>query len=370
MIKQGDQEIFLYFLKIVAKELKSLNPQSEFTTFKDMRISILGAGGWGLAIGKVLHKNGHSVVFWTPSAKEAELLAKKREYKDKLPGVELPAEFKYFTDMSKTTENADMIIMAVPSQFMENTAKSLGGCKISKKTPMVVNVTKGIDEHSLKTMSEVILSSVKWLSEKEIATLSGPTHAEEVARGVYSAIVAASKNEAYAKTVQEVFSNKTLRVYTSQDIIGVELCGSVKNVIAIAGGIVDGLETGVGDNTKAALITRGQAEICRLGEALGANPRTFAGLAGIGDLIVTCMSHHSRNRFVGEQIGKGKTLDDILANMKMVAEGVPTAHSAYELAKKSGVEMPIVNEVYKVLFKQKKPRDAIEDLMSRELKAE
>jgi glycerol-3-phosphate dehydrogenase (NAD(P)+) len=335
-----------------------------------MKISILGAGGWGLALGKVLHKNGHSVVFWTPSAKEAEFLAKEREYKDKLPGVELPPEFGYSTDMAKTAENADMVIFAVPSQFMEGTAKLLGECSAPKKIPMVVNATKGIAENTLKTMSEVILLNVKWLSEEEVATLSGPTHAEEVARGVYSAIVAASRNEVCAKIVQEVFSNKTLRVYTSQDIIGVELCGSVKNVIAIAGGIVDGLEAGVGDNTKAALITRGQAEICRLGEALGANPRTFAGLAGIGDLIVTCMSRHSRNRFVGEQIGKGKTLDEVLANMKMVAEGVPTAHSAYELAKKSGVEMPIVNAVYEVLFKQKNPRDAIEVLMTRELKAE
>jgi glycerol-3-phosphate dehydrogenase (NAD(P)+) len=335
-----------------------------------MKISILGAGSWGLALGKVLHKNGHSVVFWTPSEKEAELLAKEREYKDKLPGVELPLEFRYLTDMAKTAENADMIIFAVPSQFMESTAKLLGKCNVHRKIPIIVNATKGIAEHSLKTMSEVILLNVKWLFEEEIATFSGPTHAEEVARGVYSAIVVASRNEVCAKIVQEAFSNKTLRVYTSQDIIGVELCGSVKNVIAIAGGIIDGLEAGVGDNTKAALITRGQAEICRLGEALGANPRTFAGLAGIGDLIVTCMSHHSRNRFVGEQIGKGKTLNEVLANMKMVAEGVPTAHSTYELAKKNGVEMPIVNAVYEVLFKQKSPRDAIEALMARELKAE
>jgi glycerol-3-phosphate dehydrogenase (NAD(P)+) len=320
-------------------------------------------------LGKVLHGNGHSVEFWTPSAEEAEFLASDREYKDKLPGVELPLEFSYSTDMAKATENANIIVFAVPSQFMESVAKLLNECN-PKKIPIVISATKGIAEHSLKTMSEVILSSIKWLSEEEIAALSGPTHAEEVAREVYSAIVVASKNEICAKIIQETFSNKTLRVYTSQDIIGVELCGSIKNIIAIAGGIVDGLEYGVGDNTKAALITRGQAEICRLGEALGANPRTFAGLAGIGDLIVTCMSRHSRNRFVGEQIGKGKILNEILADMKMVAEGVPTTHSTYELAKKSGVEMPIVNAVYEVLFEQKKPRDAIEALMARELKAE
>ncbi|MDR0518035.1 MAG: NAD(P)-dependent glycerol-3-phosphate dehydrogenase [Fibromonadaceae bacterium] len=335
-----------------------------------MKISILGAGGWGLALGKVLHENGHKVVFWTPSAEEAQLLAKEGEYKDKLPGVKLPPDFIYLTDMEKATESSGMVIFAVPSQFMEDTAKLLGKCSTPEKIPIVISATKGISEHLLKTMSEVILSNVGWLNEEEIAVLSGPTHAEEVARGVYTAIVVASKNEIGAKIIQETLSNKTLRVYTSQDIIGIELCGSVKNVIAIAGGIIDGLEIGVGDNTKAALITRGQAEICRLGEALGASQRTFAGLAGIGDLIVTCMSHLSRNRFVGEQIGKGKTLNEVLANMKMVAEGVSTAHSAYELAKKNGVEMPIVNAVYEVLFEQKNPRDAIETLMARELKAE
>jgi len=334
-----------------------------------MKISILGAGGWGLALGKVLHENGHKIAFWTPSAEEAVLLAKEREYKDKLPGVELPQEFKYSTDMAGVIENADMLIFTVPSQFMESTVKLLGECSAPEKMPIVISATKGISD-SLKTMSEVILSSVEWLTEEEIAALSGPTHAEEVARGVYSAIVVASKNEICAKIVQETLSNKTLRVYTSQDIIGVELCGSVKNVIAIAGGIVDGLEYGVGDNTKAALITRGQAEIRRLGEALGANSHTFSGLAGIGDLIVTCMSRHSRNRFVGEQIGKGKTLNEILANMKMVAEGVPTCRSAYALAKKNGVEMPIVNAVYETLFDGKNPREAIEILMTRELKAE
>jgi len=335
-----------------------------------MKISILGTGGWGLALGKVLHRNGQSVAFWTPSLTEAEFLAKEREYKDKLPGVKLPEEFRYSTNMAATIENADMLVFVVPSQFMESTAKLLGECRAPKKIPITVSATKGISEHSLKRMSEVILAHVQWLSEEEMVALSGPTHAEEVAREIYTAIVAASKNEYSAKVVQEVFSNQSLRVYTSQDVMGVELCGSVKNVIAIAGGIIDGLERGVGDNTKAALITRGLAEIRRLGEALGANPHTFAGLAGIGDLIVTCMSRHSRNRFVGEQIGIGRSLNDILAHMKMVAEGVPTARSAYELAKRSDVEMPIVNAVYETLFNGKDPREAIDELMARELKAE
>jgi glycerol-3-phosphate dehydrogenase (NAD(P)+) len=335
-----------------------------------MKISVLGTGSWGLALGTVLHKNGHSVAFWTPSIAEAEFLAKEKEYKDKLPGVKLPEQFKYSTDMASVIENADMLVLVVPSQFMESTAKLLGECSAPKKIPVTVSATKGISEHLLKRMSEVILTHVQWLSEEEIVALSGPTHAEEVAVEVYTAIVAASKNEYSAKLVQETFSNKSFRVYTSQDIIGVELCGSVKNVIAIAAGIIDGLKQSVGDNTKAALITRGLAEIRRLGEALGANPHTFAGLAGIGDLIVTCMSHHSRNRFVGEQIGMGKSLNDILAHMKMVAEGVPTARSTYELAKRNGIEMPIVNAVYGTLFNGKNPREAIEELMTRELKAE
>lgn len=335
-----------------------------------MKVSILGTGSWGLALGKVLHGNGHNVIFWTPSLTEAEFLAKEGECKDKLPGIKLPADFKYLTDMEAATKNADMLLFAVPSQFMESTAQLLSECHAPKKNPIAVSATKGISEHSLKRMSEVILSHVQWLSEEELVVFSGPTHAEEVAMEVYTAIVAASKNDYSAKVVQETFSNKTLRVYTSQDIIGIELCGSVKNVIAIAGGIIDGLGQGVGDNTKAALITRGLVEIRRLGEALGASPHTFAGLAGIGDLIVTCMSRHSRNRFVGEQIGKGKSLNDILAHMKMVAEGVPTARSTYELAKKSTIEMPIVNAVYETLFNGKNPKDAIEELMARELKAE
>ncbi|MDR3000974.1 MAG: NAD(P)-dependent glycerol-3-phosphate dehydrogenase [Fibromonadaceae bacterium] len=335
-----------------------------------MKVSILGTGSWGLALGKVLHGNGHSVSFWTPSIAEAEYLAKKREYKDKLPGIMLPEEFKYSTDMATATEDAEMLVFVVPSQFIESTAQLLGKCRAPKKIPITVSATKGISERSLKRMSEVILAHVQWLSEEEIVVFSGPTHAEEVAREVYTAIVAASKNEYSAKVVQETFSNKSLRVYTSQDLIGVELCGSVKNVIAIAGGIVDGLGHGMGDNTKAALITRGIAEIRRLGEALGANPHTFSGLAGIGDLIVTCMSQHSRNRFVGEQIGKGKSLNEVLAHMKMVAEGVPTTRSTYALAQMSGVEMPIVNAIYETLFNNKNPKEAIDELMARELKAE
>jgi len=335
-----------------------------------MKVSILGTGGWGLALGKVLHGNGHNVVFWTPSLAEAELLTQEREYKDKLPGVKLPEEFKYSTDMVAVIDNADMLVFVVPSQYMESTAQLLGECGSPKKIPIAVSATKGISENSLKRMSQVILSHVQWLSEEEIVVFSGPTHAEEVAREVYTAIVAAGKNVDSAKKVQDAFSNKSLRVYTSNDVIGVELCGSVKNVIAIAGGIIDGLGQGVGDNTKAALITRGLAEIRRLGEALGANSHTFAGLAGIGDLIVTCMSRHSRNRFVGEQIGMGKSLKEILSHMKMIAEGVPTARSTYQLAKSSSVEMPIVNAVYETLFNKKNPREAITELMARELKAE
>jgi len=335
-----------------------------------MKVTVLGTGGWGLTLGTILHGNGHEVVFWTHSAEEAELLSREHEYKDKLPGVIFPSEFSYLTDMHVALTDADMVLFVVPSQFMGNVAKVLGTWNPGEKIPVVVSATKGILESTLQRMSEVILSNVAWLGADKMVALSGPTHAEEVARGIYTAIVAAGPDDNSTRTVQQAFSCSTLRVYTSTDIIGVELCGSVKNVIAIASGVIDGLGDGVGDNTKAALITRGQAEMCRLGEALGANPKTFAGLAGMGDLIVTCMSKHSRNRYVGEHIGKGEKLDSILLGMKMVAEGVPTCRSAKALAHQTGVEMPIVDAVYDALFHEKNARQAIRELMARELKAE
>jgi glycerol-3-phosphate dehydrogenase (NAD(P)+) len=338
-----------------------------------LRTTILGTGGWGLALGKALFANGasgNSVRFWTPSAQEAELLAREREYKDKLPGVSLPAEFQYFTQMDAALEGAELVLIVVPSQFMDSTAAALGKWKPGPSSPIVASATKGILERTGQRMSQVILDNVPWLSPEKMVALSGPSHAEEVARGVYTAIVSACVSEASARLVQQALSGPSLRVYTGTDVVGVELCGSVKNVVAIAGGILDGLGDGMGDNTKAALITRGQAEIQRLGMALGANPHTFAGLAGMGDLIVTCMSQHSRNRFVGEQVGKGQKLSEVLSGMKMVAEGVPTCRSTQKLAAQVGIEMPIVDAVHSILFDGANPRAAVEALMTRALKSE
>lgn len=334
-----------------------------------MKVTVLGTGGWGLTLGQVVYENKNELTFWTNSQAEVDLLSTEHQYRDKLPGVIFPADFKYTTDMHAALEDCDMVLIVVPSQFMGGVAKNLGSWTPKKgMKPIVVCATKGILEGTDQLMSEVILENVPWLTEDKMVAFSGPSHAEEVSRHVFTAIVAACVNEESAKFVQKMMSCSYLRVYTSTDIIGAELCGSVKNVIAIASGILYGI--GAGDNTRAALLTRGQAEMCRLGRALGAKPETFAGLAGMGDLIVTCLSEHSRNRYVGEHIGKGETLDQVLAGMKMIAEGVPTCRSTKALAEKLGVEMPIVNAVYDALFNNKPVKDVLNDLVSRELKAE
>lgn len=333
-----------------------------------MNVTVLGTGGWGLTLGQVLNDNGHKVSFWTFSQAEVDLLSTEHQYKDKLPGIIFPDSFTYTTDMGKALEGAELVLIVVPSQVMGNVSKQFAKWTPTGKTPIVVCATKGILEGTDQRMSEVILENIPWLDHDHMVTLSGPTHAEEVSRRVYTAIIAACPNEDSAKVVQKVMSNDYIRIYTSTDQIGVELCGAVKNVIAIASGILYGI--GAGDNTRAALITRGQAEICRLGRALGANPSTFAGLAGMGDLIVTCLSQHSRNRYVGECIGKGETLSQVLSHMKMIAEGVPTCKSAKALADSVHVELPIVNAVYDVLFNDRKPTEAIQDLMNRDLKSE
>jgi len=333
-----------------------------------MNVTVLGTGGWGLTLGQVLNDNGHKVSFWTFSQAEVDLLSTEHQYKDKLPGVIFPDSFTYTTDMNKALEGAELVLIVVPSQVMGNVCKTFAKWDPQGKIPTVVCATKGILEGTDQRMSEVILENVPWLDSDHVVTLSGPTHAEEVSRRVYTAIIAACPNEDSAKKVQTIFSNDYIRIYTSTDQIGTELCGSVKNVIAIASGILYGI--GAGDNTRAALITRGQAEICRLGRALGANPSTFAGLAGMGDLIVTCLSQHSRNRYVGECIGKGETLSQVMSHMKMIAEGVPTCKSAKALADSVNVELPIVNAVYEVLFNDKKPAEVIQELMNRDLKPE
>ena len=340
-----------------------------------MKVTVLGTGGWGLTLGQVVYENKCDVSFWTNSQAEVDLLSTEHQYKDKLPGVIFPADFKYTTDMNAALDGCDMVLIVVPSQFMGGVAKNLGKWTPAKgKEPIVVCATKGILEGTNQLMSEVLLENVPWLTDEKMVAFSGPSHAEEVSRHIMTAIVAASVSEESAKFVQKVMSCSYLRVYSSTDIIGVELCGSVKNVIAIASGVLYGLEASgkfkIGDNSRAALLTRGQAEMCRLGKALGAKAETFAGLAGMGDLIVTCLSQHSRNRYVGEHIGRGETIDQILAGMKMVAEGVPTCKSTKALADKLGVEMPIVNSVHALLFEGKTVEDVLRDMWGRELKTE
>lgn len=334
-----------------------------------MKVTVLGTGGWGLTLGQVIYENKNDITFWTNSQAEVDLLSTEHQYKDKLPGVIFPSDFKYTTDMNAALEGAEMVMIVVPSQFMGGVAENLGKWTPAKgKEPVVVCATKGILEGTNQLMSEVLLEKVPWLTDDKMVAFSGPSHAEEVSRHVLTAIVAASTNEDSAKLVQKAMSCSYLRVYTSTDIIGVELCGSVKNVIAIASGVLYGI--GAGDNTRAALLTRGQAEMCRLGKAMGAQPETFAGLAGMGDLIVTCLSQHSRNRYVGEHIGKGETIDQVLAGMKMIAEGVPTCRSTKALADKLGVDMPIVNAVYALLYGGKTVKQVFDEIWGRELKAE
>jgi glycerol-3-phosphate dehydrogenase (NAD(P)+) len=336
-----------------------------------MKIAILGAGSWAIALSALLRKRRHAVAMWEYSEAVAAKLAVERELPSKLPGILIPPEVAITADIAVAVSGADIVVAAVPAQTMRSTmrrlAASLPAGQLAAITGFVV-VAKGIEITTLKLMSDVLLEELPGMTAGRIAVLSGPSHAEEVSRDILTAVVAASESESFALTVQEAFSTETFRVYTNPDMRGVELSGSVKNVIAIAAGICDGL--GLGDNTKGALLTRGIAEMMRLGRKLGAQPSTFSGLAGIGDLITTCTSRHSRNRRVGELIASGLTLDEALARMTMVAEGVETTKSVYALAKKYDIEMPITQEVYKALFEGKSARKAARELMLRESKPE
>lgn len=334
---------------------------------KPHKITVLGAGSWGMALALVLENNGHQVDLWEFRPDAAEKLSETRDGSEFLPGVTIPTTIDVINDFETACDGKDMIVVAVPSHVVREVSKKLNGIQNHKKA-VLVNVAKGVENNSLMRMSQVILENVSWANENNVVMLSGPSHAEEVSRRIPTAIVSACPNLETAEFVQYLFMNRYFRVYTNPDIIGVELGGALKNIIAIAAGICDG--AGFGDNTKAALQPRGLVEIVRLGIAMGANQETFAGLSGMGDLIVTCMSKHSRNRYVGEQIGKGRTLDDILKEMVMVAEGVKTTRSAYELSKKYNVEMPITDQTYQVLFENKDARDALNELMMRGAKEE
>ncbi len=331
-----------------------------------MKISVLGAGGWGTTLAISLHFNGHQVTLWEYHRAYAKELNKKRINSQYLPGVNIPKEMIITHDLEEATDNKNLVVLAVPSQFLRGVVEKIKHFGI--RNSILVSVSKGIENRSLMTMSQMLKDVDPYLNDSQIAALSGPSHAEEVSRRIPTALVAASSDHETAASVQAAFMNSYLRVYSSTDILGVELGGAFKNVIAIGAGIIDG--AGFGDNTKAAIMTRGVAEISRLGLAMGARPETFAGLSGMGDLIVTCMSKHSRNRFVGEQIGKGKTLKQVLKSMEMVAEGVETSRSASQLAKKLDIETPITTEVYKILFEEKDPIKATTDLMARDMKTE
>ena len=331
-----------------------------------MKISVLGAGGWGTTLAILLHYNGHNVTLWEYKKSYARHLIKKRVNTDYLPGIEIPDEILITSDIEEASDDKNLIVMAVPSQFLRDVVKEIDFHQI--KESILVSVSKGIENKSLMTMSQILKDVFHNINKNQIGVLSGPSHAEEVSKRIPTAVVAASTDIETAKTIQAAFTTSYFRVYASTDILGVELGGAFKNIIAIGAGIIDG--AGVGDNTKAAIMTRGVAEISRLGLAMGASPETFAGLSGMGDLIVTCMSRHSRNRFVGEQIGKGKKLKQILKSMEQVAEGVETTRSAKQLAAKRNIETPITNEVYKILFEDKDPVKATTDLMTRDMKSE
>jgi len=331
-----------------------------------MKISVLGAGGWGTTLAILLHYNGHNVTLWEYKKSYARHLLKKRINTDYLPGIKIPKEILISSDIEESSDDKNLIVLAVPSQFLRDVIKKINYHAI--EDTILVSVSKGIEKTTLMTMSQMLKDVFPHINENQIGVISGPSHAEEVSQMVPTAVVAASVDIETSKAIQAAFMTSYFRVYASTDILGVELGGAFKNIIAIGAGIIDG--AGFGDNTKAAIMTRGVAEISRLGLAMGARPETFAGLSGMGDLIVTCMSRHSRNRYVGEEIGKGKKLKQILNSMEQVAEGVETTRSAKQLAAKIEIETPITNEVYKILFEDKDPVKATTDLMTRDMKAE
>ena len=325
-----------------------------------MKVAVLGAGAWGTALALVLHRRLHDVVLWGHDPEHLKDMGRSGRNERYLPGIDLPRNWIFEPDMARAVGGAECAVVAVPSKAIRTATKALGDY-----AGIVVSVTKGIECETGLTMCGVLRANAP---KAKLAALSGPTLAMEVARGVPTAIVAASEEVAVAQTVQEMFHGPPLRVYTSTDLIGVEMGGALKNVVAIAAGVGDGF--GFGDNSKAALLTRGIVEIRRLGVACGAQPETFAGLSGLGDLTVTCFSRLSRNRGLGEQLGKGRKLDEILAGSVSVAEGYPTALAGHRLARRLNLVTPIIDEVHAVLYEGKQVGKALKDLIGRESKAE
>ena len=324
---------------------------------------IMGAGSWGTALALLLHKNGHQVTVWSINEDEVKMLSEKREHESKLPGVKIPEDMMFTTDIESTVKGKDFVVLAVPSPFTRSTSRNM--CPFIAEGQIIVDVAKGIEESTLMTLSQQIEEEIP---QADVAVLSGPSHAEEVGRGLPTTVVIGARTKKTADYLQEMFMSEVFRVYTSPDILGMELGGSLKNVIALAAGIADGL--GYGDNTKAALITRGIAEIARLGVKMGGAIESFTGLTGIGDLIVTCASVHSRNRKAGYLIGQGMSMQEAMDEVKMVVEGVYSTKAAVKLGEKYDVSLPIINKVNEVLFENKDPREAVNELMLRDSKAE
>lgn len=327
------------------------------------KIGIIGAGSWGTALAVNLSNNGHQVTIWSIMEDEVKMLKEHHEHLDKLPGVKLPENMQFTTDMEEAVKGMDMLVLAVPSIFTRSTSRTMA--PFVEDGQIIVCVAKGIEENTLMTITDVVEDEIP---HADVCVLCGPSHAEEVGIGLPTTVVAGAKTRQTAEAVQDTFMNEVFRVYTSPDILGMELGGSLKNVIALAAGMADGL--GYGDNTKAALITRGISEITRLAVSMGAKQETLNGLTGIGDLIVTCESKHSRNRKAGMLMGQGMTMDEATKEVKMVVEGVYSAKAALALAKKYYITMPIIEEVNKVLFENKPVKEAVTDLMVRDKRAE
>ena len=324
------------------------------------KIAVFGDGGWGTTVAILLCKKGYDVTLWGAFPEYIETLRKERVNHKFLPGIKMPEEISLTTSLDDIPEDA-LSILAIPSKYLRETVKKLKD-KIGKN---IISLTKGIENGTLKRPSEIIKEI---LGGKKIAVISGPSISFEVARDIPATVVAACEDKIFSKDIQNIFTTEAFRVYTSSDVLGVELGGALKNIIAIAAGISDGM--GFGVNTKAAILTRGLAEIVRLGVNMGARKETFFGLSGLGDLATTCMSPHSRNRWLGQEIGKGKKLKSLLKETEMIIEGVTTTKSAYELAEKLGVELPITEKIYRVLYEDMKPEYAVRELMTRPLKAE
>ena len=327
------------------------------------KVGVIGAGSWGIALAKLLHTNGNEVTVWSIVEDEIKMLREKHEHVDKLPGVSLSEEILFTTDLKETVEDKEFLVLAVPSVFTRSTAKSMAA--FVREGQIIVCVAKGIEENTLMTITDVVGEEIP---AADVAVMCGPSHAEEVGTGLPTTVVAGAKTRETAEKIQDLFMNEVFRVYTSPDMLGMELGGSLKNVIALAAGMADGL--GYGDNTKAALITRGISEINGLALAMGAKMETLYGLTGIGDLIVTCASRHSRNRKAGMLIGQGYTMEKATKEVHMVVEGIYSAKAALALAKKYHVNLPIIEEVNQVLFENKPVKGAVKELMIREKRTE